>query len=299
MICADFFLAANSYISAIIIGDKLGEMYMRMRDYSLPAGWYPRDPEEVSRFLSEREERGTSRAAVSPHAGWYYSGRIASRAVANLAPDAQTIAVFGGHLPDGSPPLFAMEDAVKTPFGQLPIDGELRSVLFKELDGAEDQYRDNTVEVLLPMVHFFFPKAALLWIRLPAGAVSEKMGKALEKAAAELNRKINVIASTDLTHYGRNYGFSPRGTGKAALAWMRDVNDAAFISAVESCSCGEVLNRAERDHSACSAGAVLGAMGFAKAVGTGGFRLLEYGTSADMHPGDVPDSFVGYAAMGT
>jgi AmmeMemoRadiSam system protein B len=299
MICSDFFLAANSYFSVIIIGDKLGEMYMRVRDYSLPAGWYPRDPEEVSRFLAERKERGTSRAAVSPHAGWYYSGRIASRAVASLAPEAQTIAVFGGHLPDGSPPLFALEDAVKTPFGELPIDGELRSVLFKELGGEEDRYRDNTVEVLLPMVRFFFPKAALLWIRLPAGAASEKTGMALAKAVAELNRKVSVIASTDLTHYGANYCFSPKGSGKAALAWMRDVNDAAFINAVESGSCGEVLNRAERDHSACSAGAVLGAMGFAKALGTGGFRLLEYGTSADMQQGEVPDSFVGYAAMGT
>jgi AmmeMemoRadiSam system protein B len=181
----------------------------------------------------------------------------------------------------------------------LPIDGELRSVLFKELNGAEDRYRDNTVEVLLPMVHFFFPKAALLWLRLPAGAVSEKMGKAVAKAAAELNRKVNVIASTDLTHYGANYGFSPKGSGKQALAWARDMNDAAFISAVESGSCGEVLNRAERDRSACSAGAVLGAMGFAKAAGAGGLRLLEYGTSADKSPGEVPDSFVGYAAMAT
>jgi AmmeMemoRadiSam system protein B len=299
MICLFFFLAANSYFSAIIIGDKLGEMYMRVRDYSLPAGWYPRDPEEVSRFLSERKERGTGRAAVSPHAGWYYSGRIASRALASLGPDAQTVAVFGGHLSDGSPPLFALEDAVKTPFGHLQIDGQLRSVLFKELNGAEDRYRDNTVEVLLPMVHFFFPDAALLWMRLPAGAVSEKMGKALAKAAVELDRKVSVIASTDLTHYGRNYGFSPKGSSKPALAWTRDVNDAAFIRAVESGSCGEVLNRAERDGSACSAGAVLGAMGFAQAADAGRFRLLEYGTSADMSPGEVPDSFVGYAAMGT
>jgi AmmeMemoRadiSam system protein B len=299
MICSGFFLAANSYFSAIIIGDKLGEMYMRVRDYSLPAGWYPRDPEEVSRFLSERVERGTSRAAVSPHAGWYYSGRIASRAVASLDPDAQTIAVFGGHLPDGSPPLFALEDAVKTPFGHLHIDGQLRSILFKKLDGREDRYRDNTVEVLLPMVHFFFPNAALIWLRLPAGAVSEEAGKVLAGASTELNRKVSVIASTDLTHYGANYGFSPKGNGKAALDWARDVNDAGFIRAVEAGSCKDVLIRAEADCSACSAGAVLGAMGFAQTAGLGRFRLLEYGSSADMHPGEVPDSFVGYAAMGT
>jgi AmmeMemoRadiSam system protein B len=273
-------------------------MYMRIRDYSLPAGWYPRDPGEVSRFLSEQKERGKSRAAVSPHAGWYYSGRIASRAIAGLDPDVQTVAVFGGHLPGGSPPLFALEDAVKTPFGNLPIDDELRSALFKKLNGVEDRYRDNTVEVLLPMVRFFFPGAALLWIRLPAGAVSGEMGKTIAKVAAELNRKINVIASTDLTHYGSNYGFSPKGAGKAALDWVREVNDAGFIQAVESGSCKDVLARSERDSSACSAGAVLGAMGFAQTLGQGGFRLLEYGSSADMRDeGEVPDSFVGYAAM--
>jgi len=47
-----------------------------------------------------------------------------------------------------------------------------------------------------------------------------------------------------------------------------------------------------------SAGAVLGAMGFAEETGLGRARLLEYGTSADTQDdGEVPDSFVGYAAM--
>jgi AmmeMemoRadiSam system protein B len=44
-----------------------------------------------------------------------------------------------------------------------------------------------------------------------------------------------------------------------------------------------------------SAGAVLGAMGFADYAGLGRAQLLEYGTSADAEA--VPDSFVGYASM--
>ena len=271
---------------------------MRLRDYSLPAGWYPRDSGEISRFLSDFTVRGKARAAVSPHAGWYYCGRIAARGAASLDPDAQTVVVLGGHLPAGSPFLFAMEDAARTPFGPLPIDADLRSVLLKELDGKEDRYRDNTVEVLLPMVHFFFPDAMLLWLRLPAETASFEAGKTIAAFAAKLNRKINVLASTDLTHYGPNYGFSPQGAGMAALAWVRDVNDANFIRAVESSQSGEALLRAGRDCSACSAGAVLGAMGFAEAEGLGKARLLEYGTSADIgDEEEVPDSFVGYAAM--
>jgi len=275
---------------------------MRIREYSLPAGWFPRDPAEVSaqisRFLAKSGRQNHScAAAIAPHAGWYYSGRLASLAVSSLDREKQTIVVLGGHLPPGSPVLCAMEDAVMTPFGPMPIDSEMRSVLRKELACEEDCFRDNTVEVLLPMVRFFFPQAQLVWLRLPAETSSYDTGIIIAKTAAKLKRKINVLASTDLTHYGVNYGFSPRGSGSAALRWVREVNDANFIKAVESGNSGEVLMRAAGDFSACSAGAVLGAMGFAKEAGLGGAKLLEYATSADGEEGGVPDSFVGYAAF--
>ncbi|MCL2244352.1 MAG: AmmeMemoRadiSam system protein B [Treponema sp.] len=269
---------------------------MLIRDYSLPEGWYPRDSRKVTQFLSGFNcQAPYSRAAIAPHAGWYYCGRVAARAVCTLEPQADTVAVIGGHLPSDVPPLFAMEDAVKTPFGPMPVDTEMRSLLLDELS-AEDRFRDNTVEVLLPMVRFFFPKAMLLWLRLPCGIMSLEAGKKIFKAAEKLNRKVNVLGSTDLTHYGPNYGFSPKGTGIKALRWVREVNDANFINAVESGKGDEVLRRAEHDSSACSAGAVLGAMGFAEEAGAGAARLLEYATSADVND-DIPDSFVGYAAI--
>jgi len=276
---------------------------MQIREYSLPAGWYPRDAGSVSAFLSEYkktfdESRSSGRAAVSPHAGWYYSGRIAALGVLSLNPEADTVVILGGHLGAFSPALFAMEDAVRTPLGIMRIDADLRAAMLKEIDSKEDRYRDNTIEVLLPMAHYFFPDAKLLWLRLPAGLQSYEAGKKIFKKAGELGIKINVIASTDLTHYGPNYDFLPKGCGKAALSWVREVNDAAFINAVKSSDEAEVLHRADEDFSACSAGAVLGAMGFAAAQGLKPARLLEYATSADADKeGGIPDSFVGYAAL--
>jgi len=272
---------------------------MQIRDYSLPAGWYPREKAAVSAFLSEFDNvKRSAYAAIMPHAGWYYSGKTAALGAASLQRDAETVVILGGHLGAGNPPLFAPEDAVKTPFGAMPIDAALRTALIKEIGGADDIYRDNTVEVLLPMAHYFFPKASFLWLRLPAEINSFESGKILSQVAAKLNRKIAVCGSTDLTHYGRNYGFSPQGSGKAALRWVREVNDANFIKAVESGDSKEVLRRAERDYSACSAGAVLGAMGFASAEGLQKARLLAYATSADVGEEDEPpDSFVGYAAF--
>ena len=272
---------------------------MQIREYSLPAGWYPRDPKEAASFLKPFSDKsGSAKAAICPHAGWYYSGKIAARGVSSLEKDCDTIAVIGGHLPASSSVLFAMEDAVRTPFGNFFIDSELRAELFKKLNGAQDKYRDNTVEVLLPMVHHFFPDKKLLWLRLPASLDSFEAGKKIYEAAQELGKKINVIGSTDLTHYGANYGFSPRGKGSAALKWVKEVNDAGFIKAVEEGNPSLALKRAESDFSSCSAGAVLGAMGYASSCGNGGAKLLEYGTSADIdNAGEIPDSFVGYAAF--
>jgi AmmeMemoRadiSam system protein B len=293
---------------------------MQIRDYSLPAGWYPRDSKAVSEFLTPfSAQNGSnygSRAAISPHAGWYYSGALAAFGVSSLKRDAETIVILGGHLDAGSPSLFAMEDAVRTPFGSMTIDASLRQNLINELDGAhsvscaEDRYRDNTIEVLLPMAHYFFPEAKLLWLRLPAEIESFDAGKTISRTAEKLNRKVNVLASTDLTHYGLNYGFSPKGGGITALRWVREVNDANFIKAVEAGDAAEALCFAEEERAACSAGAVLGAMGFAQEEKIGNARLLKYATSADVTDEEEPESmprpkaessppasFVGYAAF--
>jgi len=272
---------------------------MKIREYSLPPGWYPRDKEEISSFLSDYlTENNSFQAAIAPHAGWFYSGRIAAISVSGLERSAETVVVLGGHLGGGMPVLYAMEDAVQTPFGPMPIDTQLRSLLLEETGGKEDRYRDNTIEVLLPMVKFFFPYAKLIWLRLPAEISSFKAGKIIAKTADSLNRKINVLASTDLTHYGSNYGFNSHGSGRNALQWVKEVNDRNFITAVESGKPEEVLARSELDQSSCSAGAVLGAIGFAQAASLPKARLLEYATSADVHSeGGVPDSFVGYASF--
>jgi len=295
---------------------------MILREPCLPAGWYPKDKAKISQilepFVKDRPLQDTagdhaepdtaavfSAAAVAPHAGWYYSGCTAARAVSSLKRGAQTVVVIGGHLPGGMPVLVADEDGVKTPLGSMRIDAELREELNKRIDSRSDRYEDNTVEVLLPMVHFFFPRSSLLWLRFPAELASYEAGKILAETAQGLGRQIVVLASTDLTHYGRNYGYSPKGSGKAALEWVKKVNDAAFIAAVLEGDPALVLKRAEEDHSACSAGAVLGALGFASSLKKNP-RLLDYRTSADVGKVDpeaefsgeeIPDSFVGYAAI--
>ncbi|MDR2052668.1 MAG: AmmeMemoRadiSam system protein B [Treponema sp.] len=277
---------------------------MNLRKPSLPPGWYPRQAEEIKRFLN-RFDRSAANSpgaltAAAPHAGWYYSGAAAARAAASLDPGAETVVVAGGHLPAGYPVLAAPEDAAATPLGDIVIDAELRDIVQRELQCAPDQYRDNTVEVLLPMVKYFFPEARLVWLRLPAENSSFEAGKIIARAAARLGRKTVLLGSTDLTHYGDNYGYSPVGRGRKALDWVRNVNDAGFIKAVLEDRPEEALRHAETSLSACSAGAVLACLGFARETRAAAAELLAYTTSADVSLADgedIPDSFVGYAAI--
>ena len=285
---------------------------MILRDPCLPPGWYPRDEKKIAEFLEPYEKSAQSQAvfahaAVAPHAGWYYSGVPAAMAVSSLCREAETVAVIGGHLPAGMPLLAAEEEGVKTPFGTMKIDAELREAFKKQVFAGinpagnigvrSDRYQDNTVEVLLPMVHYYFPRSELLWLRFPAEISSFEAGKLLAESARNLGRRIAVLASTDLTHYGDNYGFSPKGRGKPALEWVKMVNDAAFIAAVLEGDPSQVLERAEKDHSACSAGAVVGALGFTAAIGKVNARLIDYRTSADAAEDENPGSFVGYGAI--
>ena len=282
---------------------------MNLREPCLPQGWYPRERAKLEEFLKPFAAESLSTdapAVIAPHAGWYYSGVPAAMAISCLDRKAETVALIGGHLPPGMSVLVAEEDGVKTPLGAINIDKQLREEFKKRLasemnPARPDRYQDNTVEVLLPMVHYFFPKAQLLWLRFPAELSSHRAGKLLAESAAKLGRRCVVIGSTDLTHYGDNYGFSPKGRGKPALDWMKNVNDAAFIAAVLEGDASRVLKHAEQDFAACSAGAALGALGFvagkAASLGKMNARLLDYRSSADLGD-EIPPSFVGYAAIG-
>ena len=103
-----------------------------------------------------------------------------------------------------------------------------------------------------------------------------------------------MIGSTDLTHYGPNYGFSPAGGGDRALAWVREVNDRGFIDRLLEMDAEGAIGQAEESRSACSAGGAAAAAAFARSRGVKSGRLVGYMTSREVYP---DESFVGYAAI--
>jgi AmmeMemoRadiSam system protein B len=272
---------------------------MNVRPRTLPPGWYPGGREQTIRNIEEfrrhaKQPEGTALAGVAPHAGWSFSGSIACHVFQSLYERVQTVVVVGGHLAPHSGLLAASEQGYETPLGVLAADLELLEDLSANLTFKEDRYADNTVEVQLPLLKYLHPEARALHLRASPSAEALELGEQLAKAAERLPRKIAVVGSTDLTHYGDNYGFAPKGTGPGAVKWVKEVNDRRLIEALVDLELGKALELAGSEHSACSVGGAVAAARFAERMGVERGELLEYRTSYDLSPSPF---FVGYAGV--
>jgi hypothetical protein len=281
---------------------------MTVRQADFAGSWYPRGDQECLRIFGEFEEachgsRGADplRGGIVPHAGWVFSGRIAYsvvRELARRAPAADTVVLFGGHLGPRSPATVMVEGEFWTPLGQIPTDAELAQAVAEKLhlvrETPEDHTPDNTVELQAPIIRHLFPQARLVVIAAPPRADTMLLADTTVDLALALGRRMVAVGSTDLTHYGPNYGWSPRGRGPEAETWVREVNDRRFIELACQLDPTAAIEEALEHHNACCPGAAAAAIRCGHQLGAKSAELLAYATSADVRP---DDSFVGYAGI--
>lgn len=261
---------------------------MHIRTRALPEGWYPSQNKEAEAYLSAWSRTDShsfaekALAAIAPHAGWLYSGRIAWSAWLS-AIEAEEVLIIGGHLSAGTAFRFWAEDAFDSPFGNIQAAEELRAYLLDKCKAAEDRSIDNTIEVHMAMMAYRFPGIKLACFRAPNDQRGADIGEAAAQYAISTGKKLFVLGSTDLTHYGRSYGFEPAGPGAKGFAWARK-KDEALIESFLNFNTGRALLLAEKDKSACSVGAAIAAMSYAKKMGSSSAKLLMRGSSDEMHP---------------
>ena len=78
--------------------------------------------------------------------------------------------------------------------------------------------------------------------------------------AQEFKVCILVFGSTDLTHYGPNYGLAPKGYGPEAVKWVKEVNDQPLHRRALKLDGPGMLKAALQDQSACSPGGAVAAV---------------------------------------
>jgi len=268
--------------------------------------WYPADAAGCRHAVEAVDqgglEPGPVRGLVAPHAGWTYSGAAAVRGWATLAksrPDADLVVVFGSHRSESGPSTVFLGEAWDTPLGPITSARELATVLPGLVDLEEEPIDparpDNGVELHLPLLKYFFPTAQLLMVGVAASPVGIDIGENVASLAEGAGRRSVFVGSTDLTHYGPNYGLTSHGSGDDAATWVRDTNDRGFIDRVLAHDAAGLLAHAREHDSACCPGAVAATLAALRAVGhTPAPRLVDHYLSYDVQP---HSSFVGYASI--
>jgi len=280
---------------------------MPTRRAQLAGRWYPGSEGACRRDIEQLIEQDTPSqvgiAGVVPHAGWMFSGAVAVKvfqALAAATPKPELLLLFGTHQSPHDRPHLSRASAFETPLGPIEADEELAATLAEELGLPQDPAdtarggADNTVEVQLPLIKYFLPEVRLVVVSPPYSTEAIGLGQAAAAAAKKRGVAIAAVGSTDLTHYGPNYGFSPQGSGEKAVRWVKEENDARLIEQILKLDPEGVIGEAMRHHNACVPGAVAAALAAGRELGARQATLLDYRTSYDIHPNH---SFVGYAGV--
>lgn len=271
---------------------------MKVRKRVLPEGWYPRSANEIEKQFLEWDNAYSVEenkvAAVVPHAGWFFSGKLAYAGIKALSKECDLLFVIGGHLSDSSSVLGYFDEEIETPLGNVAIEKEVLKKGSKHFQIREDTKADNTIEIQMPIVKYFFPNAKISAFRLPPNKAAADFTRTMHEVAEAAGYSVGLIGSTDLTHYGPSYDFTPKGVGKDAIKWVEEENDKAIINAMVHQDTEEVIRLGTIHHAACSAGAAAAAVEYGKIRGIRKGKVIDYYTSAAIHPGA---SFVGYAGV--
>jgi AmmeMemoRadiSam system protein B len=188
-----------------------------------------------------------------------------------------------------------------TPLGDVKIDEDAAKKLLDALAGdvIEDpdaHEGEHSLEVQLPFIKYLCPDAKIVPIAIPPDENAHITGRKIGEAAAGMGKKIVVVGTTDLTHYGDTYGFTPFGYGEKAKRQMEE-SDARIIKLALMMRSDEIRREAQKNHNACGSGALAATVAAAKAMGAEKGYLLQYTTSYGVMPEGDFEMAVGYAGI--
>ena len=266
-----------------------------MRLPAVAGMFYPDDPQRCaatarSMMTASSELSGISTAcgAMVPHAGWMCSGAIAGQAIATLAqfaaPEVDLVIVFG-----------AVHTAIDVEYAALDShkvwrmpgnDWSLASDLTRSLLNAGQYFavderlhrNEHAVEVELPFVQSAWPKASLLPIEVPLIDGAEIVGQITAERVAEAGLKAVYLASSDMTHYGPAYQFTPAGIGLEGLAWARE-NDWQLLRLMTDARPERIVREVRTHRNACGGGAIAAMLAACETVGASAVRVLQHANS--------------------
>jgi AmmeMemoRadiSam system protein B/AmmeMemoRadiSam system protein A len=194
-----------------------------IRPYLNTGPWYPSDPQRLNQMLDgffnavpQPEKAAPVRGIIAPHAGFEYSGRCAARAYRLLSPAQgirRVILLGASHRSGFYGACVADYKAYATPLGQVPVDTEICRALAakKFFRNDRDTMRfEHSLENQLPFLQKVLSGSDYKIVPIIFGALNKNDFAVMAGIIAPyIDTQTLVVVSSDMTHFGENFSYTP------------------------------------------------------------------------------------------
>ncbi|MDA8172938.1 MAG: AmmeMemoRadiSam system protein B [Nitrospiraceae bacterium] len=263
-----------------------------IRKAAVAGRFYPDTPAELAAELDRMLAGGGPKqkvlAAVCPHAGYVYSGRVAGSVYSRIEIPRKIVLIGPNHT--GAGPQFSImtEGQWEVPNGRLPVDTALAMRILGEVPFFTNDTKahafEHSLEVQLPFIARLRPGASIVPITMMRALPDylKKAGEGLARALEAQKEDTLIIASSDMSHYVPDE--TARKMDALAIEHILKLDPVGLFNTV-----------AEKRISMCGVAAVALMLFTAKLLGATGATLVEYATSGQTS-GDY-SQVVGYAGI--
>lgn len=186
-------------------------MANNIRTPAVAGRFYPGDEKTLRLTIQEASEAIPTEkkkviAAVSPHAGYVYSGAVAAQTIGQIKIPETVILLGPNHTGKGA--AVGLSTATwQMPMGNVPVDQDMAYDLLDETDYiAKDELAhryEHSLEVQIPFLQMYQPNLSIVPISIAhiSYPVLDEIGLALSEVIKRSGKEVLILASSDMTHY--------------------------------------------------------------------------------------------------
>ncbi|PTD93417.1 hypothetical protein C9439_07580 [archaeon SCG-AAA382B04] len=260
-----------------------------MRRAVVAGRFYPRTKKEIKQKIEsyitqipEKTKEKEAQATVSPHAGYRFSGDVATRSISALR-DAETYIIIGPSHQGTGTGISISQQKWETPLGEIEVDQDVNEEL-KTVGIVEEKAHmgEHSIEVQIPILQYLKKDFKIVPIMLSIQdlEIVKELSQRIIKIT-ERGKDVAIISSSDFSHYQpKNIA---RKQDEEAIEKIKQKNTKKFFELIK-----------EKNLSICGYGPIGVSMELANKNKLNS-KLLEYKTSAEA-TGDT-SQVVGYASI--
>ena len=257
--------------------------------------FYPGDKgrlrDQLNAFVQPASEPKKVIAAISPHAGYMYSGGVAGAVFSEISIQDAVVILGPNHRGIGASVALNASGTWETPLGTVSINSALAESILNvstSVVNVEDDpgahTMEHSIEVQIPFLQFLRPDVGIVPIGLShlTYDACEEIGRILVKGIQDYGQEVLLVASTDMTHYESQE--TTKAKDKLAIDRILDLDPEGLYKTV-----------AKHGISMCGVIPTTIVLEACKALRAHSVELVRYATSGDV-TGDYAQ-VVGYAGF--